>query len=89
MHQHLTRLNENVISWIQKGNNLCEDEDIRKKMSLVFRWEEPLLFLNYLDDNEFMEQDERGRMCIVKGKEEQFWDISHQDLQLYHYAQLV
>jgi hypothetical protein len=74
MHQHLTRLNENVISWIQKGNNLCEDEDIRKKMSLVFRWEEP---------------DERGRMCIVKGKEEQFWDISHQDLQLYHYAQLV
>jgi hypothetical protein len=46
----------------------------RKKKFLVFNWERPFLFLNYLDGNGFMEQDERGRMCVVKGKEEQLWD---------------
>jgi hypothetical protein len=40
-----------------------------KKKSLVSSWEGPFLFLNYLDGNGFMEQDEKGRMCFVKGKE--------------------
>jgi hypothetical protein len=49
----------------------------REKKSLVFSWEGLFLFLNYLDGNGFMEQDKRGRMCIVKSKEEQLWDKPH------------
>jgi hypothetical protein len=41
-----------------------------KKSSLVSSWERPFLFVNYLDGNGFMEQDEKGRICVVKGKEE-------------------
>jgi len=45
-----------------------------KKKSLVFSWEGPFLFLNYLDGNEFMEQDEGKIMWVVKSREEQLWD---------------
>jgi hypothetical protein len=27
-----------------------------------------------LDGNRFMEQDEGGRICVTKGKDEQLWD---------------
>jgi hypothetical protein len=42
-----------------------------KKKSLVSSWERPFLFMNYLDGNGFMEQNERRKICVVKGKEEQ------------------
>ncbi len=37
-------------------------------------WKTPFLFVNYLDGNGFMEQDEGGRICVVKGKEEPLLD---------------
>jgi hypothetical protein len=61
----------------------------RKKKSLLSSWEGPYLFLNYLDGNGLMEQDERGKMYVVKSKEKQLWDRPHRDLQLYHSAQVV
>jgi hypothetical protein len=61
----------------------------RKKKSLVYSWEQPFLFLNYLDGNEFMEQDEGKRMCVVKSKEEQLWDKPCSNLQLYYSPQVV
>jgi hypothetical protein len=37
-----------------------------KKKSLASSWEEPFLFVKYLDENGFMDQDEGGRICVIK-----------------------
>jgi hypothetical protein len=54
----------------RKVHDACEMKKLGKKSSLVSSWERPFLFVNYLDGNGFMEQDEKGRICVVKGKEE-------------------
>jgi hypothetical protein len=38
-----------------------------KKKSLIFGWEGPFLFVNYLDEKGFLEQDEGGHICVIKG----------------------
>jgi hypothetical protein len=54
---------------LKEGVTYVKMNKAGKKKSLVSSWEGPFLFLNYLDGNGFMEQDEKGRMCFVKGKE--------------------
>ncbi len=55
----------------KEGSMYVKMKKLGKKKSLVFSWERPFLFVNYLDGNVFMEQNEGGRICVVKGKEEQ------------------
>jgi hypothetical protein len=45
-----------------------------KKKSLVFSLEGPFLFMKYLDNNGFHEQDEGGTICVIKCKDEKLWD---------------
>jgi hypothetical protein len=45
-----------------------------KKKILASNWEGPFIFVEYLNENGYMDQDERSEMNVVKGKEEQLWD---------------
>jgi hypothetical protein len=62
---------------LKEGITYVKMNKPRKKKSLVSNWEGSFLFMNYLDGNGFMEQDEGKRMCVIKGKEEQLWDKPH------------
>jgi hypothetical protein len=41
-----------------------------KKRSMTSSWKGHILFMKYLDGNRFMEQDEGGKICVIKGKDE-------------------
>jgi hypothetical protein len=41
-----------------------------KKIFVTSNWKGHVLFMKYLDGNRFMEQDEGGRICVIKGKDE-------------------
>jgi hypothetical protein len=41
-----------------------------KKRSMTSNWKGHILFMKYLDGNRFVEQDEGGRICVIKGKDE-------------------
>jgi hypothetical protein len=41
-----------------------------KKKSLASSWEGPYLFVRYMDGHRFLQQDEGGRVCVMKGKNE-------------------
>jgi hypothetical protein len=41
-----------------------------KKKSIASNLEGPYLFIRYLDGHGFLEQDEGGKICVVKGKNE-------------------
>jgi hypothetical protein len=43
-------------------------------MSLVSSWEGLFLFIRYLDGHGFLDRDEGGRVCVIKGKDDQMWD---------------
>jgi hypothetical protein len=86
---YVSRKGKQMFLGLKEGVTYVKMKKPRKKKFLVFSCEAPFLFLNYLDDNGFGEQDEGGRMCVVKGKEEQLWDKLQQDLQLLHYEQVV
>ncbi len=85
---YASRKEKQMFFGLKEGVTYVKMKKPKKKKSLVSSWEGPFLFLNYLDDNGFMEQDEGGRMCVAKG-EEQFWDKLEQDLWLFHFAQVV
>jgi hypothetical protein len=74
---------------LKEGITYVKMNKLRKKKSLVSSWEGLVLFLNYLDGNGFMEQDEGRRMCIVKSREERLWDRLCRDLQPYYSPQVV
>ncbi len=57
-----------------------------KKKTLASSQEGPFLFMKYLDNNGFQEQDESGRICVIKGKDEKLWDKPKKDLQFFHVA---
>jgi hypothetical protein len=44
-----------------------------KNKSLTSSWESLFMFVKYLDGNGFLEHNEGRRICMIKGKEEQFW----------------
>lgn len=56
---------------------------LRKKKSLASSWEGSFLFVNYLDKNGFMDHDEGGRICVIKGKNKQLQDKLKKDLQVF------
>lgn len=59
-------------------------EKLGKKNSLASSWEGPFLFVKYLDGNGFMDQDEGGRIYVIKGENKQLWHRSKKDLQVFH-----
>jgi len=68
----------------KKGVILVNMKKLRKKKSLASSWEGPFLFVNYLDGNRFMDHDEGGRICVIKGKNDQLWDRPRHDLRVFH-----
>jgi hypothetical protein len=57
-----------------------------KNKSLISIWGGPFLFVNYLDGKDFLEQDERGCICVIKGHDGELWDRPGRDLQVYYVA---
>jgi hypothetical protein len=51
-----------------------------KKKLIASGWEGPYLFIRYLDGHGFLDQDEGGKICVVKGKNEKMWDRFQCDL---------
>lgn len=68
----------------QEGKTYVKMKKLGKKMSMVSNCERPFLFVKYLDGNGFLEQDEGGRICVIKGKDDKLWDKLRKDLQLFH-----
>jgi hypothetical protein len=58
----------------KEGETYVKRKKLGKKKSLVFNWEGPFLFVKYLDGSGYIDHDEGGRICVIKGKEEQLWD---------------
>jgi hypothetical protein len=44
-------------------------------MSLVSSWWGPFLFIRYFDGHGFLDHDEGGKVCVIKSKDDQMWDI--------------
>jgi hypothetical protein len=63
-----------------KGETYVKMKNLGKKKSLASSWEGPFLFMKYLDNNGFQEQDKGGIICVFKGKDENFWDRPRRDL---------
>jgi hypothetical protein len=42
----------------------------RKKKSITSSWEGPFFFVEYHDGNGYLEQDEGGKICVVKSKDD-------------------
>jgi hypothetical protein len=53
-----------------KGITYIKMRKPRKKILLISSWEWLFLFMKYLDGNGFLEQDEGGWICAIKGKNE-------------------
>jgi hypothetical protein len=68
------------------GETYVKMKKLKKKKTLVSSWEGPFLFMKYLDNNGFREQDEGGRICVIKSKGEKLWDKPKKDLQIFHVA---
>ncbi len=56
-----------------EGETYAKMKKSRMKKSLVFSWEGLFLFVKYLDGNGYIDHDEGGKTCVIKGKEEQLW----------------
>ncbi len=70
-----------------KGHTYVKMKKPRKN-SLASSWEGPFLFMKYLDNNGFQEQDEGGKICVIKGKDEKIWDQPKKDPRVFHFAPL-
>ncbi len=71
---------------LEEGKTYFKMKKLGKKQSLTSSWESPLFFMKYLDGNELLEQDERGRICVIKWKDKKFWGRPKRDLHIYHVA---
>ncbi len=69
-----------------EGETYVKMKKPRKKKSLASSWEGPFLFMKYLDNKGFQEQDEGGRICVLKGKDEKLWGRPRRDLEVFHHA---
>lgn len=69
-----------------EGDTYVKMKKLRKKKSLISSWEGPFLFVNYLDGKGFLEQDEGGRICVIKGQDGELWDRPKKYLQVYYVA---
>ncbi len=69
-----------------EGETYVKIKKPRKKKSLASIWENPFLFMKYLDNNGFQEQDEGGIICALKGKDEKLSDRPRKDLKVFHHV---
>jgi hypothetical protein len=51
-----------------------------KNKFLASSWEGPFIFVEYLNVNGYMDQDEGNKINVVKGEEEQLWDMLRRNL---------
>lgn len=70
----------------KEGETFVKMKKPGKKKSIASSWEGPYLFIRYLDADGFLDQDEGGKICVVKSKNEKMWDRLQCDLQLFHSA---
>ncbi len=70
----------------KEGETYVKMKKHGKKKSLTSNQEGPFLFMKYLDGNGYFDQDEKGRIYVVKDKEEQLQDRFWRDLQVFHVA---
>jgi uncharacterized protein YjhX (UPF0386 family) len=75
-----------MFSGFKEGETFVKMKKPSKKKSVASCWEGPYLIIRYLDGHGFLEQDEGGKICVVKGKNEKMWDRLQCDLQLFHSA---
>jgi hypothetical protein len=54
----------------KEGITFVKMKKPRKKKSLASSWEGPFFFVKYLDGNGFLDQNEGGKFCVIKGKED-------------------
>jgi hypothetical protein len=52
----------------KEGITLVKMNKPRKKKSMVSSWEGPFFFVKFLNGNGFMDRDEGGGICVIKGK---------------------
>ncbi len=71
-----------------KGDTYVKMKKPKMKKSLTSNWEIPFLFMKYVDNNGFQEQDEGGKIFVIKGKDEKIWDRLRRDPQVFHFAPL-
>jgi hypothetical protein len=64
----------------KEGEIFVEMKKLGKKKSFAYSWEGPFMFVKYLDGHCFLEQDEGGRVCVVKGNDDKLWDRLRHDL---------
>jgi len=57
-----------------EGETYVKMKKLGKKKSLASSWEGLFLFMKYLDNNGFQEQDKGGIICVFKGKDENLWE---------------
>jgi hypothetical protein len=63
-----------IFSRFKEGKTFVKMKKPCKKKSLASNWEEPYLFVRYLDGHGFLEQDEGAKVCVMKVKNEKLWD---------------
>jgi hypothetical protein len=56
----------------KQGITLVKMKKPRKKKSLASSWEGPFFFVKYLNGNGFMDQDEGGIICVIKGEKNNY-----------------
>lgn len=69
-----SRKGKHMFLGFKEGKTFVEMKKLGKKKSLASSWEHPFMFVRYLDGHGFLEQDEGGRVCVVKGKDDKLWD---------------
>jgi hypothetical protein len=68
----------------KEGEIFVKMKKLSKNKSLASSWEGPFIFVRYLDGQGFLQQDEGGRIYVVKGEDEKLWERPWRDLQLFH-----
>ncbi len=59
-----------MVLGFKEGETFVRMKKLSKKKQTAFDWEGPYLFIRNLDGHGFLEQDEGGKICVVKGKNE-------------------
>ncbi len=66
------------------GKILVKMRKPSKNKSLLASWEGAYMFIGSKDKKGGQEQDEGARICIFRDKDDQTWQRTRWDLQIYH-----
>ncbi len=78
----MSRKGKQLFVGFTKGETYVKMKKLGKKKSLTSSWEGPFLFMKYLDNNGLQENDKGGKICVLKGKDENLWDKPKKGLQV-------